>query len=238
MATWANTTLSTLASIAEHEAEINDLPGTHSIRALSVTSTSYVVVVPDTLAELQAVFSDGGVDDLVYNAGSGRWYFQSTKTVINLFDPAAKITFPIGSAAPFFDTTTTFQISATNATFTTYNVQSSFQTKIDLAKKTIALELKTNLQQKNYTDEWSTTGEILDNLTDTDVLGLASDYLTLALIYVDLFNSFANAMYETKLKYYNEMYRTTLAKALPLVLMQLNGGPTGYQVFTQNKLSV
>jgi hypothetical protein len=230
---WSTEVLSTTASIAKYEAEINNLAGTYSKNCLTASIGSKIEFSNNVFTAASAIHSDGSVNAMTRTGSTAEFVFTvASAEIIEIRATKSSIlSFPvINSSGEIEDTTANYSFkTSTGTTFTTYETQNSWQNKIDLAKDMIALKLKRALADKSIYDRDSTTLNVLDDLDDTSMLNIASDNLSLHLIYQDLYNTAQYDKYKDKANdYYNE-YVSKFNEAFPLVLYMFDS--TGYNVF-------
>lgn len=217
---WSTVTLSTLNSIALHEGEINNLAQSYTRNSITVAAGATFSVLPDRLDNIYVINSAGGQEKATYNTGTHLHTITTATMLISCYDATDGIVFPFlaGTGSPQ-DTTDTFILTMVSGmAWGTYDATGTWANKITLAKDLIALKLKKALADHAILDRYTTSGEALDYLTDTDMLNIPSDYMVLHLIYTDLFNATFREAYQIKADYYLSMFNARWGEALPLVL--------------------
>lgn len=219
---WSTTTLSTLASIAKYEAEINQLAGTYQANCLTAAIGNTIEFGDNVFTAANAIHSDGSTNAMTRAGSTGVFAFTVASTEIISIEAtySTVFSFPVNqSTGKIYDVTNTYSLAPkTGTAYATYNQQSDWQNKITLAKDMLGLKLKRALADKMIYDRDSDTLNVLDDLTDTSILEIASDNLTLHLIYQDLYNTMQYDKYKDKSNdYYNE-YVAKFNEAFPLVL--------------------
>jgi len=217
MADWSATTLSTLQSISNYEAEINNLLGTYTAPCLVVANIGdYITVTPDTLTSLVSYFSNGTTDTMLYNSGTKRWAFGLTGNVILIVDTVANKTFPIVSSdgTTFQDTGGTFTIAQGTCDLSTYEAQANWTAKITLAKTLLGNRIEEGLTDRGIIVDEAGGQVLLDVVANPTIFMQCSDFKALALIYHDLYNQRFTDTYEKTWQYYENEYDKEFASCM------------------------
>jgi len=213
---WTDNELSTLAGLTKHEAEINNLAGTYTRKALSVTVESKAVAVPNTITAITAVKSNGTSAALVYAASKWtvpigvytRFICTTEDDYFSLLEGTGGILYSASG-----DYTLTFEGS--NYSWVDLSQQSDWQSKIDIAKTVIYNEIANALSTYYSADE---IDDVIDEITNPEVLELASNYKTLELIYMDLYGKIGTQeTIDAKLSYYSQQYAKSFKSILPIL---------------------
>jgi hypothetical protein len=222
MATWASTTFTTLQKLTEFEAEINNLAGTYNRPCVTMAAAGRIIVSPNTLTALYAIFSDGTTE--LMTLSTTYWKIGSTaNTAIGYFDGVTGYQFPAlqGSGVITCNNSTisTTLALSTGSTWSTYDAQNSWQSKITLAKSIMGSDIKKRLAEKGYRDSDMTTGTVtLDYFEDLAVFELASNYLSLYLCYNDLSGMTVNNEFDdpakSKANFYKGLYDDEIINAM------------------------
>ena len=219
--------LSTLASIARHESEINNLCQNYTRKALSVASTIQMTAVPDTITAITAVKSNNST--LALTKGASTWALPLGEYVrficategdyFSLLEGAGSI---ITSANGDYTLTL-----ASAPTWTDANLTDDWQPKIDLANEMIYNKLYQYLSTRIDTES---IADVIAEIANPEILSLASDYKTLELIYMDLFGKIGTAeLIQGKINFYRKQFDTEFKSAVNA----LDFGDYGY-LFTQS----
>jgi hypothetical protein len=230
---WTDNELSTLAGLTKHEAEINNLAGTYTRKALSITVESKAVAVPNTITSIVAVKSNGTSAALVYAASKWtipigiytRFICQAEYDYFSLLEGIGGILY---SASGDY----TLTLDGTDYAWVDLSQQSDWQPKIDMAKTMIYNEIASALSNYYHADE---IDDVIDEITNPEVLEIASNYKTLELIYMDLYGKIGTQeTINAKLSYYSQQY----AKSFKSILPVLNFGGYGQTMrYTQGLIS-
>jgi len=219
MADWSATTLSTLKSISDYEAEINDLAGTYAAQSLLSSPSTYgdFTVAPDTLTDLHAYFSDGSTSACIYSGVSHKWSFTTAGNCILLIDQTANISFPVTdqvTGETVLDTTGVYAISEGSSKLTAYEAQSSWQAKINKAKTLIGNRIEEGLSDRQVWVNEQSGQVLLDVVANPTIFSDCSDFLTLSLIYHDLYSQRFTDTYEKSYQYYEKQYNSEFASCM------------------------
>jgi len=202
--------LSTLASIARHEAEINNLSQRYTRKALTVSTTVQMAAVPNTITAITAVKSDNTTVTLTKGATTWplaageyvRFICATQNDYFSLLEGTGSVLTSAGG---------TYTLTLASApSWTDAELVKDWQDKIDLANEMIYNDIYLSLSAYTSQDQISTVIAELDN---PQLLCIASDYKTLELIFMDLWGKVGNAeaiarkidFYRAK---YDEAYRT------------------------------
>ena len=215
---WSAVTLTTLNSIAKIESEINNLAGTYTRHTLKLDPAGVVVLAGGDLEtdDLTVTYIDETTETLTHNGVDG-WAVVTGGYAIEIAQTDALIFPCITGSGDIYDTTGVRYIDISECTGVAWNdsiIQTSWQNKIAIAKTIIGNEIKKQLAQLGYRDSNVNSGEVLDYLSNTDALNLSSDYLTLKLIYMDLYATQLTEAYKQKADYYDVNFNSELIKAM------------------------
>lgn len=217
-----NYALSTLKSIARHEAEINNLAQRYTRKALSVNAETGMTAVPNDLAAITAMPATGEASALVYEdnlwklpAGTYiRFICSGNNTYFSLLEGTGSI---ITSADG--DHTLTL---ASDPKWVDVQLVRDWQDKIELANEAIYNQIYSNLAAVASQDQISV---IIADIANPEILGIASDYKTLEFIFMDLWGKVGNTdTISTKIDYYHAKYDEAFSRAF----RSLDFGEHGY----------
>lgn len=205
-----NYNLSTLSSIARHEAEINNLAQRYTRKALSVASTVQMTANPDTITGIVAMTS--AKTAVTLTKGATTWALplgEYVRFICATEDTYFSLLEGTGSVVTSADGDYTLAL-ASAPSWTDAELVKDWQDKIDLANEMIYNDIYLSLSAYTSQDQISTVIAELDN---PQLLCIASDYKTLELIFMDLWGKVGNAeaiarkidFYRAK---YDEAYRT------------------------------
>lgn len=210
---WDDNVLSTLTSIARHEAEINELAGTYSRKALYQTADTKLYPSPDTIAAVRAVYSDLTTAALVYTTNVGGNYFTlpKEKYCIKLLIDDDYFSVLEGTGNILYSGSGDYTLTGgTSLVWVNIDTQYSWETKIEVAKDIIYNNLLAVLNQRNWDYD-------LDDIENPSVLGIASDYKTLELIYLDLLGKNGSDRFEKKMLDYRARYNAEIRSAMSML---------------------
>lgn len=251
---WTGTILSTSETIARHEKEINIQAGSTARKALYVPAGLTVwlpVYAYATCTYAILTYSDNSTATV--NVVADKVTLPTAKyiTGIDLYTAADALlfSFPVneGYGATLYDLTGAETLTITDSTGNwgagwtetgTYG-DYSWQDKIDLAKIMLANDISTKLREYGLTVDYAGGEVIIDLLTNPETFLIASDYLTLALIYQDLLSGGFNDLFLQKYQIYSLKYQEELTKGLARMnITQSVGGITSeYQIEVMGRLS-
>jgi hypothetical protein len=210
---WADFILSSQQSISKHEAEINNLAGTYERSALKHTSALIFTAMPDNIASIKGITSGSVAITGVYDSESNRWSLAAGEYVRIIADnDYFSITEGTGSILTSADETQTLTIVA--GSWIKIRTQTNWDTKIELAKKSIYARLLAYIAPRAGNE---IAVSMIDEIANPAVLGMASDYLTLSMVYADLLGKINNIAYEKKYTEYSKLYENALGTALPTI---------------------
>jgi uncharacterized cupin superfamily protein len=206
---WTDNELSTLESLTRHEAEINNLVSRYTRKAVTVATTTQLTAVPDTITAIVAVKSDGTSASLTK---ATTWPLTAGTYVRLITTPSDYFSLLEGTGSIVTSGGGTYSLSfGTAPTWTDVELQADWQDKIDLAKQIIYDAIFVNLTSKASVEDIST---IIDAIGNPTALGIASDYKTLELIYMDLYGKIGTAeTIQMKLDYYRNQFEDAFARA-------------------------
>lgn len=220
---WSTTELSTLSSITNIEAEINNMVGTYSRKALQTGATT-LSCVPNTLTDIVAVKSDNTTATLVYTPLTQKWALPAgtyTRFICETEDDYFGLLEGTGSI--IYSADGTYTLTLTDApTWADVLLQYSWQSKIDSAKTIIYDTIYSYLATKAGGES---IPSIIDSITNMSLLNLASDYKSMELIYIDLYGKIGTKeTNDEKLSYYRNAYSDAIDRAM----IGLDFGNYGY----------
>jgi hypothetical protein len=239
MATWDNTTLSTVNSIAKVESEINALAGSFTRDTLKLTATTGIIVIAGgsmATTALTATYIDDSTETLAHNGSTG-WAIVTGGYAVSICQSSTYVFPCVAGTGDVYDTNGLRFIDISLCTGVAWDasiIQSSWQNKITLCKSIIGAEIKTQLANQGYRDADVTSLNVLDYIGNPSVLYLPSDYLSLKLIYEDLFATQLTEAYKTKADYYDAQYRSELSKAM--YLLTYGTGGTYYPIYNTQQV--
>lgn len=214
---WTDFTFSTLQSIARHESEINNMARSTSRKVItSPVGTLKFAAVPDTITAIAAVTSSNTVIDLVYAEDTKRWALPAgVYTRLNLTTEDDYFSLSEGTGNVLTSANGDYTLTCTTSiTWTDLSVGGTWNDKIDIAKETIRLLIQDTLINR-YTGYGWDYDEIIDAITNPEVLNLASDYKTLESIYMDLSGKAGNIeVYQSKIDQYSNKFASAIQSAM------------------------
>lgn len=217
-----NYNLSTLSSLARHEAEINNLAQRYTRKALSVAATVQMTANPDTITAITAMTSAGTAVTLV--KGGGMWALplgEYVRFICATQSDYFSLLEGTGSVVTSAGGNYTLAL-ASAPTWTDAELVKDWQNKIDLANQMIYDTIYASLATKVSGDS---IDDIIDEIVNPEILSLASDYKTLELIFMDLYGKVGTSeSIERKLAYYKAKYQEMMNKSL----IALDFGDYGY----------
>ena len=212
---WENIILSTSNSIARFEKEVNRQAG-HTVIWSIYTEDNIMLNIPDNLSysKIIAQYPDGELvipqtiptkknivkltfyqdDEIVaiFNMDEGKGNqikSEDGNYVIRIVDEDGK---------PVYDIWQEVEIDIT------------WDAKIQLAKDMLKYEIETALTEMNYYVDEFAGKRLIDIISNPETFSIASDYLTLHLIYTDLANGGFNELFQNKADYYWKRYKQEL----------------------------
>ena len=217
-----NYNLSTLSSLARHEAEINNLAQRYTRKALSVASTVQMTANPDTITAITAMTSAGTAVTLTKGATTWalplgeyvRFICATEDSYFSLLEGTGSVVTSAGGD---------YTLSLASApTWTDAELVKDWQDKINLANQMIYDTIYASLVTKVSGDS---IDDIIDEIVNPEILSLASDYKALELIFMDLYGKVGTSeSIERKLAYYKAKYQEMMNKSL----IALDFGDYGY----------
>jgi hypothetical protein len=242
---WSSTTLTTSATLARHEKEISLQAGSTARWAVYVPpgETVWFSTLNTTIATALVTYSDATTATLT--AADDKVILPTAKYIIGIatYSAAAALlnTFQLdeGYGATLTDTTGLVTLTLLDvdgnwtgwietATYGDY----SWQDKIGLAKEIIGHRIETKLVEYGVAVDEAGGEVLLDTLTNAQTFDIASDYLTLSLIYLDLQAGGFNELFQNKHELYSARYEAELAEAFSRMNLDpsLSGSTTDYRV--------
>lgn len=240
---WTDTTLSTLDTIARHEQEINELAGKKTRPVLYWNgSGSAPTIAFDTVGiDYIKTYSETGfatqrsVTLGTFTLVSGYY------TKIDAYDVSDELldTFTLseGRGNYIYGSESTGTISAD--LWLQYDVPDTWQNKIDIAKDSLKNDIETRLGKMGYRVDFASGDQLIDIITNQSTFLIAHDYLTLCLIYRDLYFNFNSEQFQAKSKSYWADYQVELTNAFYRLAIDTSGGdnPTIFGDWTQGLIT-
>jgi hypothetical protein len=234
---WATTTLTTSATLAAHEKEIATQAGSTSRWSIYVAAGTTVKVSTTAYATCTyATFTYSDASTANVNVVASEITLPTAKYIIqiDLYNVSNVLlySFPLTEG---FGATLTSSTSSTKTLVTytstgnwtgwentTTDGDFSWADKITLAKTQLGHAIETALTERGYSVDEANSKVLLDVITNPETFNIASDYLTLHLIYFDLSNGGFNELFESKAKLYEAKYN----KELSACMRRLNLDPS------------
>ena len=209
---WENIILSTSNSIARFEKEINRL-ASYNIRWSIYTEETGISF--DTEDILTIYYSTGESEILEENIIPVKKYIIKIEQIR---EGAVIATYPITEGKGYVlhseDGLNLLQIKKDGIPYqdiwAELETDNTWQDKIDLAKEMLKYEIETALTEMNYYVDEFAGKRLIDIISNPETFSLASDYLTLHLIYTDLANGGFNELFQNKADYYWKRYKQEL----------------------------
>jgi len=202
---WTDNELSTLASLAKHEAEINNLAQRYTRIALVVSAANKMTASPNTLTGITAIDSSGNTTELVY--ADGKWEI-GIGTYVKFVCSAQNTYFSLleGTNSTLYSASGTYTLTFQDKpTWADVELVSDWQPKIELAKDTIYNHLSSSLSTRISSYYIS---DVIDGIVNPEILALASDYKALELIFLDLLGKIGTMeTIQSKIDYYRINYQ-------------------------------
>jgi len=221
--------LSTMESITDYEAEINTLSnGTTVYGYLPATPVQLPTLFDDTYIAL-CVDADGGITDRDIEP-DGTFETNTTTNTIEIrivfvgsMDiVVAQYNGSEGISKAMIDTTNNGHTATNNGNFPVKTVVTTDWTaKINVARKLIISRLTVHLAQYRS----STYPDPTTLINNAEILQVASDLLSLSLIYNDVSRG-EGTMYETKSAQYKLSYEAEMTRALTALDLDLDNNNT------------
>lgn len=223
---WSSFTLSTLASLTNHEAEINNLVNRYTRKAIKATTATTITATPDTLTTLAAIDSAYNQTSLI--KGTGTWALPAG-TYIRMIGDADYFSCLEGSGTTLFGVDGTYSLALidNDTEWVDVEFQSTWQSKIDVAKQFIYDKIFSGLSSKATPD---IIPAIIDSIENEEALNLCSDFKSLELIFIDLFGKVGTAeTINAKINYYRQAFNDAFLEAFSA----LDFGTYGYLFHNQ-----
>ena len=223
--TWDKVNLSTTASIARFEKEVNRQAG-HTVIWSIYTEEDLLLNIPDelTYSKIIAQYPDGEEEITQYVEGELiipqaiptkkniiKLTFYQGDEIVAIFnldegkgntikseDGNYIIRIVDEDGKPVYDIWQEVEIDIT------------WDAKIQLAKDMLKYEIETALTEMNYYVDEFAGKRLIDIISNPETFSIASDYLTLHLIYTDLANGGFNELFQNKADYYWKRYKQEL----------------------------
>lgn len=209
--TFSEIELTTLQSLTNYEAEINNLTKPYDRKALSLSALTQMTASPDTITAIKAVKSDNSSVNLVKADGTWglpigtyvRFILTGIDDYFSLLEGSGSI---LNSAGGNYTLTLGSAPAWVNVT-----LSSTWQPKIDAAKNMIINRLKTSLSGRVAASD---IADAIDSITNPEVLSVASDYKTLELIFIDLTGKIGDReAIRDKVRYFANEYEKAFTQA-------------------------
>ncbi|HQC58977.1 MAG TPA: hypothetical protein PK143_06015 [Candidatus Syntrophosphaera thermopropionivorans] len=209
---WENIILSTSNSIARFEKEINRL-ASYNIRWSIYTEE------PDIYFDIEDILT------VYYSTGESKILEENVipvkKYIIKIEqirEGAVIATYPITEGKGYVlhseDGQNLLQVRKDGIPYqdiwAELETDNTWQDKIDLAKEMLKYEIETALTEMHYYVDEFAGKRLIDIISNPETFSLASDYLTLHLIYTDLANGGFNELFQNKADYYWKRYKQEL----------------------------
>lgn len=247
---WSSTILSTSATIARHEKEISMQAGSTARWSIYVPDTDTVWFV-STCDHAILTYSDGSTATV--SQGSSKVALPTTQYIIqiDLYDATPTLLYSFdcteGYGATLTDTTGARTITLLNVSGnwgagwieTSTDGDFSWQEKIDLAKDLLGHRIETKLTEYGISVDEDSGEVLLDTLMNPTTFDVASDYLALSLIYLDLLSGGFNELFQSKYELYNNLYERELAEGMKRMNLDpaLSGTTSEYRVEILGRVS-
>ena len=215
---WADVILSTPASIQRFEKEINVIDEAAIEKLLFndevAAGTQSNVLIGDSayIDKLQGFakldiaveeLEEGNLTLKLYDSDDDETFAATGLQLVITPQDSFQFTLPLPISIKSYIKIAVSKGSSVIADSLTIKILSAWQSKLQVAKQRIANLIKT------YTDV------DLDNFSNTDELIIASDYLTLHLIYSDLVLGYGeNEIYKEKQRFYYRQYDAEIKNAM------------------------
>jgi len=232
-----NHVFSTTTSIAKIDNNVNSLSNKMVIYVLDASSIDISVTVPATTTKVAVQTVKYGTATLT--PASSSITLTGIKAV-SIYcqdadnEPVANYICDVGQGSTLLDTLGNGVAAViTGPIWAKLETLVSWQSKINIAKSNISAKiinyLKTDFLYPHRLSFWeycttfkTTQVELLNMVSNLDVLNLASDYLTLAMICEDLSKGGQNSMYYDKSKEYEVKYREQMGDWMRLLNIDFN----------------
>lgn len=238
----ATAALTTSATLARHEKEIQKLAGytvRWSVYVAAGTTAYFATTGYPTCSKAILTYNDlttatVNVADSKITLPTAKYIIQidlyATATLLYSFDCTE------GNGATLTDTTGAVTIKTVTSTgdFTGWveaNTDLSWQDKIDMAIDMLGHDLEIVLSERGISVDESNSEVLLDVITNPETFLFACDYLSLYLIYLDLSLGGFNELFEKKRDLYKQLYEIELASGIKRVNLDtsLSGTTTEYR---------
>jgi hypothetical protein len=248
---WANTTLSTTATIARHEKEIQRQAGYTARWSIYVpTGTTAYFATTDLATCTYAILTYNDKATATVSVSASKITFPTLKYIIqiDLYDVANELLYTFecteGYGSTLTDTTGAKTITTVTSTgnwtgWLEADTDMSWTDKLNLAKQMLGIDIEIALAERGVVVNELSGQVLLDVVTNPEEFAIASDYLALHLIYLDLSNGGFSELYDTKSKQYRSLYDIHFAKALKVMNLDpaLSGLTTTYRAGWSGRVS-
>lgn len=251
---WTTTTLSTAATIARHEKEIEAQGGATQRKAIYVPALTTIKFSTAGFATCTyATFTYSDLSTANVNVVASEVTLPTAKYIyqIDLYTAANVLLYTFdcleGYGAALASTAGAKTLTLYSGTgnwgegwqTTSTTGDFSWTDKIELVKDIIKNAIETKLFERGHTVNYAGGDVLIDIVTNPEEFILASDYLTLHKIYVDLGNGGFNQLYEDKQKYYRLEYDAEFSNAMKRINLDpsLSGTTTEYRANITGRIS-
>jgi hypothetical protein len=217
---WDEVVLSTTASIARYESEINDNAGTKSVSGLLFNGTDTINLTSSLATSVQVYYSNGTsrTDTPTVYIITPTENDEIIKVKILAGATAyvgSILSLTEGKGADLYDQYYQ-KCGITDATWTFFEIARSWNDKIEIAKEVMTSRIKSYMIERGRNEVVVQNGgdELLDSIYNPDVFSQASDLLTLKLIYEDMAGMGTNDFYYEKANNYDKRYERAFQEAL------------------------
>ena len=248
---WANTTLSTTATISRHEKEIQRQAGYTARWSIYVpTGTTAYFSTTGYATCTYAILTYNDQTTATVSVSASKITFPTLTYIIqiDLYDVANTLLYTFecteGYGSTLTDTTAAKTITTVTATgnwtgWLEADTDMSWADKLALAKQMLGYDIEIALAERQIEVAESSGEVLLDVVTNPAVFAIACDYLALHLIYLDLANGGFNELFDTKSKQYRSLYEVQFAKALKVMNLDpaLSGTTSTYRAGWSGRVS-
>jgi len=222
---WSTTDFSTLQSIAKIESEINNMVRKYTRKVIANISPIAFAANPNDIVSISAITSSNTVIDLEY--ADDNWTLPAgvyTRFNLSAENDYFELLEGTGNVLTSANGTYTLTCSAT-ITWADLTQSDSWQNKIDIAKMHIYNLLYSTLRTRFLHTDW-VIDDIINAITNPQVLYLASDYKSLEMIYMDLAGKMSTSeAYQIKIEQYSARFASAMQDALAALDFGTYGKP-------------
>jgi hypothetical protein len=236
-----NHVFSTTTSIAKIDNNINSLSNKMIIYVLDASSTDIAITVPTGTTKATVIDTNGSTTVLT---PVGSVITLTELKAVSIFcqdaedEPVANYLCDVGQGSTLIDELGNGVAAIIDGPiWSKQETLVSWQSKIDIAKSNISTKIihylkndflyPSQLKFYEYCTTYKTTQtELLNMVTNLDILNLASDYLTLAMINDDLSKGGQNSMYYDRGRRFKVLYDEQMSDNMGLLNLDLNDDGT------------